>query len=203
MPRLLLATNNPGKIADLHRLLSGCGWDLVTPSDLGLTIDVEETGTTYEENARAKTLAGMRASGLVTLADDSGLEIEALGGEPGVHSARFLGPNATYPERFAEIQRRLADVPRSQRAARFVAVFAIADPRTGHIHSVEGEVRGLITDEPRGSGGFGYAPIFWLSDHNATMAELPDHERNIINHRARAAARAVPILKDLLHDQPD
>jgi XTP/dITP diphosphohydrolase len=205
MPQLLIATNNPGKVADLRRLLAGCGWDLVTPADLGLTLDVEETGATYEENARAKALAAMQASGLVSLADDSGLEIEALGGEPGVHSARFLGPDATYEQRFAEIQRRLAGLPRSQRNARFVAVFAIADPRTGRVHTVEGEVRGLIADEPRGSGGFGYAPIFWLPQHTATMAELPDHERNIINHRARAAARAVQVLKEILHDhrQPD
>lgn len=205
MPQLLLATNNPGKIADLRLLLADCGWDLVTPADLGLAIDVEETGATYEENARIKALAGMQASGLVSLADDSGLEIEALGGEPGIHSARFLGLDVTYPERFAEIQRRLAGLATSRRAARFVAVFAITDPRTGAVHTVEGEVRGLIASEPRGSGGFGYAPIFWLPDRNLTMAELPDHERNIINHRARAAARAVPILKELLHDyqQPD
>ena len=205
MPQLLLATNNPGKIAELRRLLEDCGWDLVTPADIRLAIDVEETGSTYEENARAKALAGMHASGLVTLADDSGLEIEAIGGDPGVHSARFLGPRATYPDRFAEIQRRLAGLAASERVARFVAAIAIADPRTGAVHTVEGEVRGLIAREPRGSGGFGYDPIFWLPDRNLTMAELPEHEKAIISHRARAAARAVPILKELLHDyqKPD
>jgi XTP/dITP diphosphohydrolase len=205
MPRLLIATNNPGKVAELRDLLATSGWDLVTPADLGLTLDVEENGATYEENARAKALAAMNASGLVSLADDSGLEIEALGGEPGVHSARFLGPDATYPERFAEIQRRLAGLPRSQRNARFVAVIAIADSRTRQVRTVEGEVRGLIADEPRGEGGFGYDPIFWLPQHTATMAELPEHEKAIISHRARAAARAVQVLKELLHDhrQPD
>ncbi len=205
MPRLLVATNNPGKIAELRGLLATSGWEIVTPADLGLDLDVEETGATYEENARAKALAGMRASGLVTLADDSGLEIEAMGGEPGIHSARFLGPDAAYPERFAEIQRRLAGLPRSQRNARFVAVIAIADPRTGHVHTVLGEVRGLIADEPRGSGGFGYDPIFWLPQHTATMAELPEHEKAIISHRARAAALAVQVLKELLHEhrEPD
>ena len=203
MPRLLLATNNPGKVAELRGLLADCGWDLVTPADLGQAIDVEETGATYEENARIKALAGMQTSGLVTLADDSGLEIEALGGEPGIHSARFLGPGATYLERFAEIERRLAGLATSQRAARFVAVIAIADPRTGQVHTVEGEVRGLIADQPRGEGGFGYDPIFWLPDRNLTMAELPEHEKAIISHRARAAVKARAVLKDLLHDQPD
>lgn len=200
MPSLLLATNNPGKVAEFRGLLAESGWDLVTPADLGLDIDVEETGATYEENARLKAVAGMKASGLVTLADDSGLEIEALGGEPGVHSARFLGPDATYPERFAEIERRLAGLPDSQRGARFVAVIAIADPRTGRVNTVEGEVRGVIARQPRGAGGFGYDPIFWLPERSCTMAELPEHEKAIISHRAHAAARAVPVLKDLLHD---
>jgi XTP/dITP diphosphohydrolase len=205
MPRLLVATNNPGKVSELRGLLSGCGWDLVMPADLGLALDVEETGTTYEENARAKALAGMLASGLVTLADDSGLEIEAMAGEPGVQSARFLGPETPYPERFAEIQRRLTGLPRSHRGARFVAVIAVADPRTGDVRTALGEVRGLIAEEPRGAGGFGYDPIFWLPQHTATMAELPEHEKAIISHRARAAALARQVLKELLddHRQPD
>jgi XTP/dITP diphosphohydrolase len=146
----------------------------------------------------------MHASGLVTLADDSGLEIEAMDGGPGVHSARFLGPDATYPERFAEIQRRLKGLPPEKRTARFVAVIAIADPRTNRVHTAEGEVRGLIADEPRGEGGFGYDPIFWLPEHNATMAELPRAEKDKISHRARAAQNALPLLKELLnaHRQP-
>jgi XTP/dITP diphosphohydrolase len=201
VPRLLLATNNPGKVAELRGLLAPSGWDLVTPSDLGLDLDAEETGATYEENARLKALAGMEVSGLVTLADDSGLEIEALGGAPGVHSARFLGPDATYPERFAEIQRRLSGAAASGRAARFVAVIAIADPRDGRVHTVEGEVRGVIAEEPRGEGGFGYDPIFRLPERGITMAELPEHEKAIISHRARAAAHAVNALKELLDDQ--
>jgi XTP/dITP diphosphohydrolase len=200
MPQLLLATNNPGKVAELRGLLAPSGWDLVTPADLGLDLDVEETGATYEDNARIKALAGMRASGLTTLADDSGLEIEVLGGEPGVQSARFLGPDTTYAERFTEINRRLAGFPLSRRRARFVAVIAIANPLTSRVRTVEGEVRGLIVAEPRGSGGFGYDPIFWLPERGLTMAELPEGEKAIISHRARAAALAVQVLKELIHD---
>jgi len=199
MAKLLLATNNPGKATDLRVLFDGCGWDLVTPRDLGLEIEVTEDGETYADNARDKAVAGMRASGLVALSDDSGIEIEALGGEPGVQSARFLGSEATYAERFAEIERRLTGLPREGRACRFVCVMAVADPGTKDIHLAEGVVRGLVSEEPRGEGGFGYAPIFWLPQHTATMAELPDHQRNIINHRARAAAHARQVLRELLH----
>jgi XTP/dITP diphosphohydrolase len=196
MPRLLLATNNPGKIAELNILFEGCGWKLVTPGDLGLDFDVPEDGETYADNARVKALAGMEASGLVTLADDSGLEITALEGEPGVHSARFLGEDATYAERFAEIARRLAAAPRN---CRFVCVMAIADPLTGNVQFARGEVNGLVADKPRGASGFGYDPIFWVPQHTATMAELPDHQKNIISHRAIAAAGARQVLRELLH----
>ena len=200
MPRLLLATNNAGKLAEYHALLDGCGWEIVTPADLRLDLAGDETGETYEENARMKAQRGAQASGLVTLADDSGLEIEAMGGEPGVHSARFLGGNATYGKRFAEIERRLAGVPREQRRARFRCVIAVADPRTGAVRTAEGEVFGLIAESPRGEGGFGYDPIFWLPQHSATMAELPEHQKNIVSHRARAVAGARQILKELLYE---
>jgi XTP/dITP diphosphohydrolase len=200
MPRLLIATTNPGKVGELRTLLGGCGWGIVTPTDVGVALDVDETGETYAENARVKALAGMNGSGLVTLADDSGIEIEAMGGAPGVRSARFVGDDATYPERFEEVFRRLDGLPRAQRGARFVAVMAIADPKSGAVRFAEGEVRGLIADEPRGDGGFGYDPIFWVPQHSATMAELPQHEKDIISHRARAAAGARQILKELFHD---
>lgn len=200
MPRLLIATNNDGKVAEFRALLDGCGWALVTPREMGIEADPEENGATYADNARIKALAGMAASGLVTLADDSGLEVAALGGEPGVHSARFMGPDVTFPARFAEIFRRLEGLPRAHRLARFVAVIAVADPRTGEVRFSEGEVRGLIADEPRGEGGFGYDPIFWAPEHSATMAELPEHEKHIISHRGIAAAGARQVLKELLHD---
>jgi XTP/dITP diphosphohydrolase len=200
VPQLLIATTNSDKVRELRTLLAGCGWEIVTPSDVGITLDVEETGETYAENARMKAVAGMEASGLVTLADDSGIEVEAMGGEPGVHSARFLGVEVTYPERFEEIFQRLEGLPRSQRNARFVAVMAIADSRTGDVRFSEGEVRGLIADKARGEGGFGYDPIFWVPQHTGTMAELPQWEKDIISHRARAAAGARQILRELLYE---
>ena len=199
-PQLLLATNNPGKLAEYDILLEGCGWEVVTPGDLGIELDAEETGETYEANATIKARRGAQASGLVTLADDSGLEIEAMAGEPGVHSARFLGEEASYGERFAEIDRRLSDVPRAQRRARFRCVIAVADPGTSAVRTAEGEVFGLIAEAPRGEGGFGYDPIFWVPQHSATMAELPEHQKNIISHRARAVAGARQILKELLYE---
>lgn len=200
MPNLLLATSNPGKVAELRILFEGCGWHLVTPVELGIDIDVAEDGQTYADNARIKALAGMEATGLVTLADDSGIEILAMDGEPGVHSARFLGENASYAERFAEIERRIAGAPRN---CRFRCVMAIADPLTGNVAFAEGEVNGLVADRPRGKGGFGYDPVFWVPQHTATMAELPEHEKNIISHRAIAAATARQALRELLHDHTE
>jgi XTP/dITP diphosphohydrolase len=200
VPRLLLATTNPGKVAELNRLLDGCGWQLVTPTDIGLGLEVDEDGDTYEANARKKALAFAEAGGLVTLADDSGIEIQAMNGEPGVLSARFLGEEVSFAERFAEIGRRLAGVPRDQWLARFVCVIAIADPATGALRTAEGEARGMIAGEPRGKGGFGYDPIFWVPQYSCTMAELPEPQKDIISHRGRAVAPARQILRELLHD---
>src|SRR5437867_4531871 len=140
MPQLLLATNNAGKIAEYRALLDGCGWVFMTPMQLGIDLPDDESGETYEENARMKARRGAEASGLVTLADDSGIEIEAMGGEPGVHSARFLGRETSYVERFAEILRRLNGAPPARRGAHFRCVIAIADPRSGEVRTVEGEV---------------------------------------------------------------
>ena len=206
MPRLLLATNNRGKIVEYRALLEGCGWDIVTPAELGLALPEEETGDSYEENARMKALRGAEASGLVTLADDSGLEIEALEGAPGPGSARFLGKEASYQERFREILRRLQGpdgepLPKEKRWARFVCVIAIAVPGRQEVRLAQGEVQGFIAEEPQGGGGFGYDPIFWVPWRSATMAQLPEHQKNIISHRARAAAPARQILKELLYEQ--
>jgi XTP/dITP diphosphohydrolase len=198
MPKLLVATNNAGKIGEYRALLAGCGWEIITPAEIGVDLGDDEPHDTYAENAALKARRGAEASGLVTLADDSGIEIDALGGQPGVRSARFLGDDATYAERFAEINRRLAGLPRAQRGARFVCVIAVADPKTGAIRYAEGSVGGLIAEEPRGEGGFGYDPIFWVPQHSATMAELPQHEKDIISHRGRASAPAREILKELL-----
>lgn len=200
MPKLLVATNNPGKVAEYWTLLDGCGWEIVTLRETDVDLGDDEPHETYAENAELKARRGMEASGLVTLADDSGIEIDGMNGEPGVQSARFLGDGASYAERFAEINRRLAGLPRSQRGAKFVCVIAVADPKSGGVRFEEGEVRGQIAEEARGERGFGYDPIFWVPQQSATMAELAPHEKDIISHRARASAQAREILKELLFE---
>ncbi len=200
MPRLLIATNNPGKATEYCALLEGCGWQVVTPRRLGMQLSTVETGDTYEENAKIKAVAGAQASGLVTLGDDSGLEIEALAGALGVASARFMGEETGYPERFQEIERRLQGLPEEKRRARFVCVIAIASPGSTDVRFVRGEVEGIIIEEPRGEGGFGYDPIFRVSQHSATMAEISPQEKNLISHRGRAAALAAQVLRELIHE---
>lgn len=197
MPRLLLATGNEGKIREYHQLLAGCGWELVTPSELGIELPDEETGDGYEHNAKMKALNGAAASGLLTLADDSGLEIDALPGELGPRAARFLGRQASYQERFRIILERLEGLPPAQRGARFRCVIAIAEPGTERVQLAEGSIEGVIAEEPRGEGGFGYDPIFYLPELGRTMAELSAAEKNAISHRARAAILARALLEGL------
>ena len=197
MPRLLLATNNAGKVAELRHILDGCGWEIVTPADLGLKLAVEEVGQTYAENATIKALAFARAGGLVTLADDSGLEVDALGGRPGVMSARYAGPDRTDAERVEKLLEELSGVPDEQRSARFRAAIAIADPR-GRVELVEGTVEGRIAHEPRGENGFGYDPVFLLPERGLTMAELPADEKHAISHRGVAARKARAVLETFL-----
>ena len=201
MPRLLLATNNPGKLSEFERLLAGCGWDVVTPAQLNLTLPDDEPGETYEENAKIKALNGARASGLVTLADDSGLEIDALDGGPGARSARFLGADASFEERFDRILGEMAELPSEKRWARFRCVIALAEPGSKEVRLCEDEVRGLIAFEPRGEQGFGYDPIFYLPQQVQTMAELPSYMKDVISHRGRATARVIPLLKELLYER--
>ena len=198
MPRLLLATNNSHKLAELCRLLTGCGWDLVSPAQIGFRLPEEETGGSYEANARTKALNGS-SSGLPSLADDSGLEIDALPGELGYLSARFAGAEATYPERFRIILERLSGLKGAERRARFRCVIAVADREK--VWLAEGVTEGFIAEEPRGTGGFGYDPIFWLPAHSATVAELPSPEKDAISHRGRAVRKARATLERLLKEQ--
>lgn len=193
MRDLLLATSNPHKVEEFRAIFSDLPYRLLTLRDIQLDMDVEETGTTFRENAELKARAYAKASGLLSLADDSGLEIDALGGAPGVYSARFGGPDLSYPERFRLIFERLKNVPVEQRTARFHCVIVIADP-SGYCRSSEGAVEGLITDSPRGSNGFGYDPIFYLPDLGKTSAELDPAAKNRISHRGRAAEQARPLL---------
>ena len=194
--RLLIATNNQGKVRELQEILSDLHVELVTPTRIGLTLEVEEDGSTYEENAAKKALAFARASGLISLADDSGLEVDALDGAPGIYSARYSSkPGATDADRRAYLLEKLTGKPRPW-TAHFHATIAVATPEGG-VQFVEGNCPGEIIPEERGSGGFGYDPIFFLPELGQTMAELPAAEKNRLSHRARAAQAARPILVSL------
>jgi len=200
MPRLLLASNNQGKIAEYRQLLAGCGWELVTFADLGLSLDEEEVGDTYEDNARMKAVKAALASGLHALADDSGLGVEALGGEPGPRSARFGGEGTSHREKMGLLLERLKGKPPAERACRFVCVIAVADPQGG-VRLCEGHCPGLVAEAPQGEGGFGYDPIFYLPELGKTMAELSDEEKNVVSHRGRAAQQARQVLEELRYEQ--
>ena len=193
MNKLLLATNNRGKVEELRALLHDLPVELVTPLDINLELDVLEDGSTYAENAGKKALAFAQASGLVSLADDSGLEVEALGGAPGLYSARYLSkPGATDADRRAYLLKNLGDKPRPW-PARFRATVAIAVPGQ-RVQLAEGDCRGEIIPEERGTGGFGYDPIFFIPELGRTMAELGMEEKNRVSHRARAVMNARPFL---------
>jgi XTP/dITP diphosphohydrolase len=193
--RLLLATNNPGKFIELRRLLSGCGFESVSPGDLGLALEVEESGDTYEANAAAKARAFALASGLWALGDDSGIEIDALGGRPGVRSARYGGPGLDDAGRRSRLLEEMASVPDGQRTARFRAVLALCSP-AGLVHTFEGVQEGCIARAARGSGGFGYDPLF-LVDGRRTAAELPPELKDHVSHRGQAARLAAAFLREL------
>jgi len=210
MNKLLIATNNPGKVKELHELLTDTEIQLVTPADIHLDIDVLEDGSTYAENAAKKALAFARASGLISLADDSGLEVDALDGAPGLYSARYGSANG---EKLSDAGRRqyllqhLKGKPRPW-TARFHATIAVAvpEPLWNHLnireqapglHMFEGYCPGEIIAEERGTGGFGYDPIFLLPELGKTMAELSMKEKNRLSHRARAVMNAKPVLERL------
>jgi XTP/dITP diphosphohydrolase len=195
-PCLLIATNNQNKVRELREILHNVPVSMVSPMDAGINIQVEETGHTYVTNARRKALAFAQASGLVALADDSGLEVAALGGAPGIYSARYAGEEASSGERIALLLRNLDGIPWERRQARFVAVIAIATA-AGVVRCCRGSVRGVIAFTAQGTGGFGYDPVFYMPSYGCTMAELPAEIKNRVSHRARAALRAAPIIAAL------
>ena len=193
---LLIATNNKGKVKELQELLRDTGIELVAPAQIDLQLDVVEDGSTYAENATKKATAFANASGMISLADDSGLEVDALNGAPGLYSARYSPkPNATDADRRAYLLQNLQGKPRPW-MARFHATIAIATP-DGEVHLTEGICEGEIIPEERGTGGFGYDPIFLLSELGKTMAELSMEEKNHLSHRAKAVMKAKPILREL------
>lgn len=193
--KLLLATSNQGKVREYRLLLSDLPFELVTPAAEGITTVVDETGTSFEENARLKATVLAAESGLPVLADDSGLEVDTLGGEPGHLSARYAGENASDRDRVEFLLSRLKDVPWEKRTARFRCVIALATPRR-EVELCSGECRGYITFEPRGKHGFGYDPVFYFPELDMTMAELPLSLKNRVSHRGQAARKASEILKN-------
>src|SRR5215212_443827 len=198
MNKLLIATNNQGKIKELQDLLKDTGIELITPAHVNLELDVIEDGLTYAENATKKAIAFAQASGLISLADDSGLEVDVLNGAPGLYSARYGSSNG---EKLSDKDRRdyliknLKDKPRPW-TARFHATIAIAIPGE-ETQLTEGFCEGQIIPEERGTGGFGYDPIFLLSEMGKTMAELSMEEKNRLSHRARAVMKAKDVLEAL------
>ena len=208
MPRskLLIATRNAGKFREYRQLLRDAPFELISLDDLGIPDEVEETGDTFEDNARLKARTYGTMAGMLTLADDSGLEVAALGGEPGVFSSRYGGdPNATDQDRVALLLRNLEGVRWEQRTARFRCVLAIATPPSTRLPSggplkftlLVGSVAGMIQYEPVGDEGFGYDPVFYLPSYGKTMAQLPLEEKNRISHRADAARKAAAMLQSL------
>jgi XTP/dITP diphosphohydrolase len=196
MQRILLATNNKGKVAEIKALLAGTGLTLLTPADLGLALEVAEDGVTYAENATKKAAAFAQASGIIALGDDSGLEVDALNGQPGLHSHRFSPmPGATDADRRSYLLEKL-EGGRRPWTAHFHATVAVVLP-SGETHLASGQCNGEIIPEERGSNGFGYDPIFFIPGIGHTMAELEMDEKNTLSHRALAIQNAVPILKEL------
>jgi len=202
MPRLLLATNNQGKVREYQSLLRGISIELVTPAQQRIDLEVEETGCTFEENARLKAAAFAKAGRLLTLADDSGLEVDALNGEPGIRSSRYAGEGASDADRINFLLDKLKDIPAEKRTAHFVCIIAIAAP-DGKIEICSGRCEGIIISEPRGEWGFGYDPIFYFLELKKTMAELPMEIKNQVSHRAHAAQEAVKILNNLANLQSE
>jgi XTP/dITP diphosphohydrolase len=199
MPKFLLATANPGKIEEYRLLLDNPGYEITTLAERGISKIAIESGNSYEQNARLKAVTYAELSQLITIADDSGLEVDALGGEPGVHSARFAGENATDEEKVRTILAKLNGVPWEKRTACFKCVIAIATPE-GQLELCHGGCRGIITFEAKGENGFGYDPIFYIPEMDKTMAELPLKVKNQISHRAQASLKARRLLKRL-HSQ--
>jgi XTP/dITP diphosphohydrolase len=197
MKTLLVATHNKGKVAELADMMHDLQVNWLGLVEAGVTMDVAETGQTFLANAALKATTYAAATNLLTLADDSGLEVDALGGEPGVYTARFGGPGLTPRQRYELLLKKLAGVPWAQRTARFRCVIALAD-ETGVIGTAEGTCEGIIAWEAAGEGGFGYDPVFYLPGRGATMAQLPAADKHQISHRGRAVAAIAPLLRQIL-----
>lgn len=201
MRDILIATQNRDKLREIEGLISGLPFRFVIPKDLGIEDSPEETETTFLGNARLKALHYARRSGMMAVADDSGLSIDAMNGEPGVYSSRFCGEKATYPQRFEAIWRRLRDVPEEKRTARFTSAVVLASS-VYVLFETEQHVDGLIASTPRGVNGFGYDPIFFHPPSGCTTGELPREKKDAISHRGKAFAKLREYLEDLGRTTP-
>ena len=198
MPRILiLATRNAGKIREIAAILAPLGLEIRPVAEYSDVPDVEETGATFDQNARLKALAVAAATGAWALADDSGIEVDALGGRPGVRSARYAGEPSDDAANNRKLIEELRGVMPERRTARYRAVIAVADPASV-LCTAAGTCEGIIQDEPRGEGGFGYDPHFLLPDRGLTMAELPAEEKNRISHRGKALLALLDRLQSLV-----
>ena len=195
--RILVATRNAGKAREYRDLLANLPLEVTWLDAEGIALEVAETGATFAENAVLKATSYAQESGLWTWADDSGLEVDALGGAPGVHSARYAGPAASDADRYRKLLDALAGVPWNHRTARFRCVVALATPE-GQVDTTEGLCEGIIAFGPAGSHGFGYDPVFYLPDLGRTMAQLPPEEKHVLSHRGRASSAAAIVLGEIL-----
>ena len=196
MKDLLLASQNPGKLDEMRQLAGGLAFRVVGPRELGIAEAPEETGASFLENARIKAIAYARRSGLLAVADDSGISVDALGGEPGLFSSRFGGEGASDFERNRLLLEKLRGVPRERRGARFTSAVAVA--RGDEVlFEVEESVFGLIAEEPRGSNGFGYDPLFFYPPYGKTFGEVPRELKDVVSHRGKAFARLREFLERL------
>ena len=194
---IIFATGNQGKMKEIRLILADLGMEILSLKDAGIEIEIQEDGKTFEENAVIKAREVMRATGALVLADDSGLEIDYLNGEPGVYSARYLGEDTSYRIKNQNLIDRLEGVPDEQRTARFVCVIAAAFP-DGRIITARGAIEGIIGYEERGEGGFGYDPIFWLPEYGCSTAELTMEKKNELSHRGKALREMKNELKKVL-----
>ena len=194
METIIFATKNKGKIKEINAILADMDVNVISMEDAGITIDVVEDGTTFEENSMKKAVQIMEVSGKITLADDSGLEIDAMDKAPGVYSARFMGEDTPYPERFKAIFEKLEGIPEEKRTARFVSCIAAAFPDGRRLTSLD-TVEGIIGYEVKGENGFGYDPIFFVPEKGRYMAELSAEEKNAISHRGKALGKMKELLK--------
>ena len=195
MRKLVFATGNQVKMKEIREILADMALEILSMKEAGVNLDIQEDGTTFEENAVIKAKAVQEATGELTLADDSGLEIDYLNGEPGVYSARYLGEDTSYRIKNANLIQRLEGVPMEQRTARFVCVIAAAFP-DGRVETARATIEGVIGYEERGENGFGYDPIFYVPEFHCSTAELSPEQKNAVSHRGKALRQMKEILRE-------